>query len=231
MKKFNFELYEKNLPDCYDKTPVEQTAEGYTGSNNAKIFKLKADDMHCLKADIDAIVAWMDIDTAEGSTLDLIGKDVGQPRGVADDAQYRLMIKAKIAQNMCNGDLDSVLEVLSLILSCDPSELKIVDGEDPMTVVVENIPLAVITRAEFPPAGVVKIVENLMPSGVAVKEFEFTGTFEFCESEADMSTDGATKGFTDTEEHMDATLYPLESGYVGGTLGLFYDGNSAELPI
>jgi hypothetical protein len=58
-------------------------------------------------------------------------------------------------------------------------------------------------------------------------EFNFEGTFELCDTEADMYEDVATKGLTDTEEHIDSELYPDASG---GTLGEFFTGGGT-LPI
>lgn len=68
------------------------------------------------------------IDSAEGTQLERWGKLVDEPRGsLISDANYRPIIKAKILANNCTGDIDSVMEVLSVV--CEP------------VVCIEHIPL------------------------------------------------------------------------------------------
>lgn len=217
MKEFDFVNQVNNLPDCY--------AKG-TESNNYKILQIENIAVNGLEADIEAVERSLDIDQATGVTLDLYGEMVNQPRGAATDAQYRLLIKSKIMQNVSTGDYKSVVRAICGMFSCEPSEVLIVEGENPCTVVIELLPLEVINSAGLTATQATAMIARLLPVGVNIESFLYEGTFELAFSYADMQVDGATKGLTDTYENMknpDAI-----GGYLGITNG---DENEVVLPI
>lgn len=57
----------------------------------------------------------LDIDTAEGIQLDLIGSIIGESRLGKSDANYRPYIRARIGINTSEGDIEKVLSVWSLL--------------------------------------------------------------------------------------------------------------------
>ena len=74
------------------------------------------DDILFVNAGLDAL---FDLDTASGATLDILGQMIGQGRTVGfqpsngvsptlDDASYRLLLKARLAQNQWDGRIDSL---------------------------------------------------------------------------------------------------------------------------
>jgi hypothetical protein len=54
-----------------------------------------------------------------GVQLDGIGQIVGQERGGADDATYRLRLRAKILLNMTSGTIPEILEIFALLIAED----------------------------------------------------------------------------------------------------------------
>ena len=61
------------------------------------------------------VLTALPLDAAVGKVLDIWGSLVGEPRGsLTSDADYRAIIRARILANRCPGDLDSIIEVLSV---------------------------------------------------------------------------------------------------------------------
>lgn len=64
------------------------------------------------------------IDFATGISLEIIGKEVGEPRPISGDAAtdddiYRYLIKARIAANRSNGTLPEIYNILGLLGATD----------------------------------------------------------------------------------------------------------------
>ena len=57
----------------------------------------------------------LNIDLAEGVQLDLIGDLVGQPREGRTDPEYRIRLKARIIQNIAEGEPEVIIQVVKLI--------------------------------------------------------------------------------------------------------------------
>lgn len=208
MKQFDNKNYVNNLPDKY--------AKG-TDSNNYKLLLIEKNALIAMETDISDIEDALDIDRATGETLNLYGDMLEQPRGLATDAQYRLLIKSKIAQNLSTGSFPSVIKCMSLMFNCDPSEIVLVEGENPCELKLEGLPLAAIVNADMTASQAVSMIKRLMPSGVSLASFLFEGTFEFGTAESEEST---TAGFSD------------DNGTIGGYFGITSgEENEAVLPI
>lgn len=96
------------LPDNYSR-------EGQV--NNKKLHQVVYAEYEEIKNVFEDIKASRDIDQAYGKTLDLIGGNVQQPRGVGeDDELYRLMIKTKIIANLSQGDIETINEIGKAVL-------------------------------------------------------------------------------------------------------------------
>lgn len=63
----------------------------------------------------------LDIDNSEGVQLDNLGKIVGQPRLGYADADYRFLIKARIATNRSTGTPEDVYSIFRAFLGLDYS--------------------------------------------------------------------------------------------------------------
>ena len=207
----------KNLTDAYKKTP---------DSNNYKILEIGRLACNDLRASLQEVSDILDINNATGKTLDMYGERVGQPRGLATDDKYILMIKAKIMRNLSNGSCESVVRAICATLNCTPSQVVITDGEEPFTISLTALPLDVIAKAGFTTSQIVALIKSMLPVGVSLTTFLFEGTFELAATEADMKVDGDTKGLTDTEANM------RNENAIGGYLGTSQGGESdIILPI
>jgi hypothetical protein len=82
------------------------------------------------------------IDNSSGVQLNNIGKLVGQPRIVADDATYRTLLKARILANKSEGTPEELYGVLNALLS-RPGLLYVLGGQKEFVVRV----IGVITSA------------------------------------------------------------------------------------
>lgn len=210
MKEFDYVNHANNLPDCYAKTP---------DSNNYKILEIERESVSGISADIEAVFNALDIDTATGKTLDMYGEILHQPRGLASDSQYRLMIKNKLTRNVSYGTYKSVVDAMCKTFNCDPSEVlfKEVEGE-PCTVELAVLPVDVINSAGLTIQQTVEMVKQLLPAGITLKQYSFEGTFKFAEDDWVATT---TEGFASDDGS-------IQGGYLG-TIG-HYD-NENDLPI
>lgn len=196
MAAFKYYNFAANLPDAFSKGE---------DSNNYKLLAVEKYVYDAIMAVINGVYDITDIDQATGAALDMHG-DIHQiKRGKSNDTQYRIRIKGKIAQSLCDGSRDSVAEALAYILSSDTSKVKIATGEETGTVDVIEIPLELLFIANFTTDEINNIVNDLLPEGVRLGDIEYSGTFEF--SVADNEYD-ADKGFAD------------EGGSIGGFFGL-----------
>lgn len=210
MKQFNFEKHERNLPDSFAKKP---------DSNNAKILQIERTEAANINADIQAVFNSLDLENMSGKTLDLLGEMYDQKRGLATDAQYRLMIMSKIMQNISGGDYKSVVRALCTTFNCSPSELLLKEIEgSPCTVELAVLPIDVINKAGLTISQTVAIVERLLPAGIQLKQYSFTGTFMVADEDY-IRTDANGLASDDGT---------IQGGYLG-TIG--YMDNDPELPI
>ncbi|MGN8233244.1 hypothetical protein ACTHAL_001472 [Priestia flexa] len=85
-------------------------------SNIGKLIRVVSSELDSVQKTLETTEQWRDIDQAEGTTLDLIGENVGQPRDNSVDDEFRLLIKTKIFSNLSAGDIESVNQLLRIYL-------------------------------------------------------------------------------------------------------------------
>lgn len=209
MKMFQSE-YIKNLPDCYAKDK---------DSNNYKLLSIAKYSIDKSRAENEKIYESLDLNKATGKTLDLYGEMVGQSRGLANDEQYRILIKTRLMRNLSNGSNKSIVASLATILNCKMSEISLSDKSDaPCTVTLSKVNLYSVQAAGLTTKQFESILKTLLPVGVVFETFSYDGTFEFSETESEYDE---SKGFCD-----------VEGGTIGGYLGaLSSDDDSTILPI
>lgn len=205
----------KRLTDNYNKEP---------NSKIGKLFNIVASELEDLKLSINRTGSWRDIDEAEGKTLDNIGLNVQQFRGQATDEIYRILLKSKIARNLSDGSINTIIQVLAVTLSTDPSEIvieeKYADALDPEPAAIKliGLPIARINEVGMSPQTFIRIVDRIVAAGVRVDTIELSGTFELS-STTNIEVDNDT-GLAD------------ELMTIGGTLGEVYSpGEEIEYPI
>ncbi|PZD96481.1 hypothetical protein DNH61_07810 [Paenibacillus sambharensis] len=202
------------LTDVYDKSPV---------SNIGKLFQIGARELQRLQTTLERIGHWRDIDQAQGKTLDRIGENVLQPRGSAADEVFRILIKSKIARNLSRGTVDTIIAVLSTVLDCRPSEIRIKElfhdplQPQPAAISLIQLPVDRLNRVGMNPEQFAQIIQKTVSAGVSVGHIELTGTFSY--------------GAVGEESDSEAGFSDLEQT-VGGTLGAVYSSSTTgKLPI
>lgn len=196
MANFNYDNLAANLPDAFAKDK---------NSNNYKLLKIEKFIYDRTLQIITSINDILDIDNATGATLDAYGKGLRVARGTLTDDQYRIRIKAKRAQARCDGTRDSVAEALAYVLSTDTSRIKIKSGNVTGDVILLDIPLETLKKAEFSTEQINEMINEMLPQGVSLSSSYYSGTFRL----------GATWG----EKSAEKGLGNIE-GTTGGTLGL-----------
>ena len=97
----------KRLTDNYKKNPE---------SNIGKLLSVIDFELDRLKDTYKLIDSYRAIDNATGVTLDNIGKNVLQERGGMDDITYRLFLKVKIRSNLSGGQIETINDIMTVIL-------------------------------------------------------------------------------------------------------------------
>lgn len=189
-----------------------------------KLMQIFSRQLTDLKKTIDTVEDWRDIDKAEGATLDRIGENVIQPRGQATDPVYRILLKSKIARNLSDGSINTIISVLATALSVNPSAIRLQekwndpDDPEPAAIKVIELPLAKLNEAGVDPSNFGRLVKRTVAAGVSISTVELSGTFEF--GDVTNAID-YIKGFGDVDDDS-----------VGGYLGAVYTpSNDIELPI
>ena len=95
------------LPDAYAKDP---------DSVIYRILQLDAADRDEMRAALDRVRAWRSLDDAEGAALDMIGRDLGLPRGGMSDIEYRRRLRLRVATILSSGEIERFIEVLDALM-------------------------------------------------------------------------------------------------------------------
>lgn len=204
------------LTDVYNKSPL---------SNIGKIITLLTDELEQLKDTFDRIEEWEDVDNAKGKVLDDLGENVVQARGSATDEVYRIMLKSKVARNLSDGAIDTIIRVLSIALNVDYSEIRIkelyndADNPEPAAIGLIQIPLRRLNEVGMSAKQFISIVQKTVGSGIRVANIELTGTFSFSSKNGVVEVDN-DKGFADVGQTF--------GGYFGAT---FTDSNDSSIPV
>lgn len=193
-------------------------------SNIGKVLLLLSEQIDDLNESFVAIENYRDLNQASGTTLDLIGKAIGQPRGKATDEVYRILLRARIARNASDGTTNKIINALALALNTDPSDIRISELTDggvyePATVGLVNLPIEALLGAGMTATQFGILLQRVVAAGVRVASVDLTGSFQLSENAASSSIDN-DKGLA----NLDQTT--------GGTLsGSFSPEDEVELPI
>lgn len=93
-----------------------------------------------------AIVAQLNVDTAQGVWLDYLGAFVGEARDGANDAAYRVFIAARILANRSQGTVEEILSVINTVMA----------GAAPILLVRRLSPASLEVRIEDSATGLVE---------------------------------------------------------------------------
>lgn len=93
------------------------------------------------------IVAWHDLDQAEGTTLDLLGGDIKTYRINDSDVDYRFMIRLKQLLSRAQGTIPSIVKIVGTALESSDG-IKIWNTENPRHVGIK-VPLESVRNNEI----------------------------------------------------------------------------------
>lgn len=194
MKFYNSKNHAKNLPDFYKQTK---------DSNNHKILEIERHTNETLREDLRAIDDILLIDNAKGKTLDLYGERIGQQRGIATDAQYVLMLKAKTMRSLTDGSYNSIVRAVAQTFNCDVTDISVKESDEPCVIEELSVPLSIINNAGLSSSQAHQIIESLLPLGMVLESYLLEGTFCFSDSETEYDE---TAGFAETENAGDEDI-------------------------
>lgn len=176
-------------------------------SNLMKLIKVFVNQIEVLQNSKTDIKNIRDIDQAYGKNLDRIGENVQQERGSLDDSIYKLLIKGKIARNLSDGTINSVINVVSVMLDCNEEEVKIeLNPDNEKAAIYFDIPLQPVLDAGMTRDQFLAILHRIIIAGVRAYT-TLSGTFEFSDV-TDGETFDSNKGFADVDQ--------TTGGYLGG---------------
>lgn len=187
-----------------------------------KVMSVLVDEFSLIEQTLATIIAYRDIDKARGMTLDLIGQNINQKRGKATDEVYRILLKSKIARNLSDGTVNTIIDVISLSLSTKPSDVKILESWEvnpnaKPSIELMKLPITKLLESGIDQENFVAIIQKTVAGGVQVKQVELEGTFELGDDYADDLERGMTNAMEDT---------------YGGILGeIFGSSRNEKLPI
>lgn len=193
-------------------------------SNTGKLIDILHEQMQEIGDTLETVRSWRGIEAAQGTTLDMIGQNVAQPRGAATDEVYRVLIQSKIARNLSKTDVNTIVQVLALALNCDYKDIRIqekfndVNEPEPAALSLIRVPIKRLNEVGMSPLQFGQIIQRTVAAGVRVALVELAGTFQIS-SQYEVLESGKT-GLSDPEMT------------TGGTLGEVYvPGNDYSLPI
>ncbi len=202
------------LTDAYSKDP---------DSNLGKTLALAAEQIDDLRQSVEKARQWRDIDEAEGETLDNIGYNVQQWRGQADDSVYRILIKSKVARNLSDGSVNTIIDILAITLDTDKQNVTVDPtwDEEPASVYIE-VPAERLNEVGLSLSQFGRLSNRMVAAGVKANVL-FEGTFQFSSDYDSVNSDDG-KGFNE--------LVNGEPGDIGGYFGAYYDpAEDEELPL
>ena len=208
----------KRITDNYSKDP---------DSNVGKLLNITAKEIEDLRGTLDKIDDYRDIDKAEGETLDRIGYNVQQWRGQATDPVYRILIKSRIARNLSDGSINTVIETLAITLDTKKEEIEVRElWDDPSApepaAIFISVPTQRLNEIGFSLTQFGRLCNRIVAAGVKA-DVLLQGTFQFSSDYDSVNTD-SEKGFNE--------LVNGEPGDIGGYFGAVYDpAKDSDLPM
>lgn len=191
-------------------------------SNIGKLFIIITEEFDKMRDTLQKIEDYRDVNVASGYTLDKIGANIEQFRGIAEDEIYRVLIKYKLRGVASSGTINEIIEIVSDTLEIDPSEIGIAETyndeePEPAAISIAKVPYGALLSIGLSPNQFIQILKSSVPAGVLLKSISLEGTFEFGSTELETDFE---KGFAD----IDMTS--------GGYFGVLYiSGADGELPI
>lgn len=106
----------KMLTSSYNRSDIKRSERGDPPKTNiGKVLSLSAWGFGIANSHAEKIMAWDNIDYAQGRVLDRYGGNYGVYRGGAPDDIYRVMIKVKVIAMLSAGNLDTIINAAVIL--------------------------------------------------------------------------------------------------------------------
>lgn len=161
---------------------IEKLVSAYSkneNSNIGKILNILAGQIDGINETLDKIELWADIDQAQGTTLDLIGKGVGQQREGLNDTAYRTWIKSKYLRDRSDARINTLISNMSYLLNVPENEMLIERNEQPAAL-YSKFDLDVTEYTGLSVEKIGEIANSITASGVNM-DIYFQGSFLFAQ--------------------------------------------------
>lgn len=162
----------------------------YKDSPNIKaIIEIYAKQVQELENAIFDMIDQRTLNGSVGFQLDQLGTILGQPRQGLNDDDYRLRLKAKIAENVSEGTPNEMIEIFKILVATDDVEyLEVFPASFKLTVNDLIDPIS-------SPSEINNAIRNSKPAGVGFSlVMSMSPAFEFTD---DPSTPDLVDGFSD----------------------------------
>lgn len=106
----------KMLTSSYNRSDIKRLErEKAPKTNIGKVLSISAWGFDTASSQAEKIMAWDNIDYAQGRVLDRYGGNYGVYRGGAPDDIYRVMIKVKVIAMLSAGNLDTIINAAVIL--------------------------------------------------------------------------------------------------------------------
>lgn len=158
----------KLLPEQYKDAP-----------NLNAILEVLASPFDDLKVVYAALKNLLDLETAEGAQLDLIGAIIGEPRNGRLDPDYLIGIKFKIFKNTSKATVDDIVKALKFISQAD------------LVVYSDNPPASytIYTDGQELASNINEMIDKLSAAGVSLIVYASDGEVPFIATEVSTTQD------------------------------------------
>lgn len=156
----------KLLTTAYSKRDIYNVKKGLPLETEiGKLFSILCWGLDHIEDTSLCVRQWANIEYAKGAVLDRYGKNYGVERAGSDDMFYRLMIKVKMMAQLSGGDIDTVINAVSVLydIAAEHMELEEVFPAK-VRVFVEN---GLVTEEKREVAGLIgKMAKRIVAAGV-----------------------------------------------------------------
>lgn len=154
----------KRLPDVFKKE---------SDSNIYKLLRVLGEESDEIKKVYDDIKLIRDINQAEGTNLDNIGKNLNVKRDGASDEVYRLLLKLKVAAKK-GATFNVLIEIISAAANIEPNLVYLVrekefDSTGEPASLLLSLPTEVLNNLNLDYYTFLNLIQDAVAGGVIVK--------------------------------------------------------------
>ena len=116
----------KMLTSSYNRSDIKRLERGEQAQTNiGRLLSLAGWGFGIINKNAEKVMAWDNIDYAEGKVLDRYGENYGVVRGMAPDGIYRVMIKVKVMAMLSAGNLDTIIDAAAILFEVKNARVEV----------------------------------------------------------------------------------------------------------